>query len=76
MENVYNETVIYLTAMLKRVEMEMAKSQSARLAMGFLSFDRERFIKELDAVKEILVTTDPVDFPETHPDTYLDLKVV
>ena len=73
MENVLNETVKYGLAMLKRTEIEMIASQSARLAMGFLEFDVTRFVSELKEVIRVLETSKPVDYPETHPDSMLTL---
>lgn len=73
MENVLNETVKYTLAMLKRTEKEMIASQSARLAMGFLEFDVTRFVSELKETIRVLETSNPVDYPETHPDSMLQL---
>lgn len=74
LENVSNETVKYAAAILRRIETEIVKSQSSRLAMGFLEFDRQRTIVEMDALKKMMLASDPVDLPETHPDSLLELK--
>lgn len=74
LENVSNETVKYAIAVLRRIETELVKSQSARLAMGFLDFDRKRTIVEMQALKDMMLASDPVDLPETHPDSLLELK--
>ena len=74
LENISNETVKFSVAILKRIETELVKSQSARLAMGFLEFDRQRTIVEMEALKKMLLASDPVDLPETHPESLLELK--
>ena len=73
MDDVLNETVKYVLAMLKRTEIEVASSQSARLAMGFLDFDETRLVGELKEVIRVLETSKPVDYPETHPDSMLQV---
>lgn len=72
--NVNNESVKYVIAILKRIEKELRTSQSSGLAMGFLDFDRIRTFSELDAIKDMMTTSHPVDLPETHPDSVLILK--
>jgi hypothetical protein len=42
--------------------------------MGFLDFDRKRIIAQMDALKDMMLASDPVDLPETHPDSLLELK--
>ena len=74
LENTSNETVKYTVAVLRRIEMELEKSQSARLAMGFLDFDRERTIVQMEAIKSMMLASNPVDLPETHPDSLLEIK--
>lgn len=74
LEDISNESVKYCVAVLKRIEVELIKSQSARLAMGFLDFDKERIVVEMKALKDMLEASSPVDLPETHPDSFLELK--
>ena len=74
LENTSNETVKYTVAVLRRIEIELVKSQSARLAMGFLDFDRERTIVQMEAIKSMMLASNPVDLPETHPDSLLEIK--
>jgi hypothetical protein len=74
LENISNETVKYTVAVLRRIELELVKSQSAKLAMGFLGFDRDRTIVQMEAIKAMMLASDPVDLPETHPDSLLELK--
>ena len=74
MENVSNETVKYCVAILRRIETELVMSQSARLAMGYLDFDRQRTLVEMEALKKVMLASDPVDLPETHPDSLLEIK--
>lgn len=74
MENVKNETMVYVLTLLKRVELEMLASQSAGLAVGFLDFDANRFCAELERIKKTVETEKPEDYPETHPESFLKMK--
>ena len=74
LEETSNETVKYTVAVLRRMETELVKSQSARLAMGFLDFDRKRTVVQMQALKDMMLASDPVDLPETHPDSLLEIK--
>ena len=74
LEETSNETVKYTVAVLRRIETELVKSQSARLALGFLDFDRKRTIVQMQALKDMMLASDPVDLPETHPDSLLEIK--
>ena len=74
LENTSNETVRYAVAVLRRMETEIVESQSARLAMGFLDFDRKRTLAQMQALKDMMLASDPVDLPETHPECLLELK--
>jgi len=74
LEETSNETIKYTVAVLRRMETELVKSQSARLAMGFLDFDRKRTIVQMQALKDMMSASDPVDLPETHPDSLLEIK--
>jgi hypothetical protein len=59
LENISNETVKYTVAVLRRIELE---------------FDRDRTIVQMEAIKAMMLASDPVDLPETHPDSLLELK--
>ena len=74
LENTSNETVKYAVAVLRRMETELVMSQSARLALGFLDFDRQRTVVQMQALKDMMLASDPVDLPETHPDSLLEIK--
>lgn len=70
-----NDSGIKVVGLLRRLIVEVRESQSGKLAVGFLPFDRTRFLTELEIVKVEIGTAEPADFPESHPSPSSVLKV-
>lgn len=70
-----NDSGNKVVAILKRAIVEIAQSQSSKLATGWLEFDRKRVLDELALAKAEIESSNPSDFPESHPSEAEDINV-
>lgn len=64
-----NDSGNKVVAILKRGIKEIDSSQSSDLATGWLEFERKRFLDILNLAKVEIESSNPADFPESHPAT-------
>ena len=70
-----NESGNKVVGLLKRMILEVSKSQSSTLATGYIPFDKGRFITNLNLIIKEIEGSEMADFPESHAKESADIEV-
>lgn len=70
-----NESGNKVVGLLKRLIVEVSNSQSSKLATGYISFDKGRFITNLNLIIKEIESSELADFPESHPQETKDITI-